>query len=63
MPLLYDKTTAHNKLRRSRWTGQDADQELDPLNHMIHHRGQLPVYLPLQDVPLHRIYGPTADES
>jgi uncharacterized damage-inducible protein DinB len=30
-------------------------------NHMIHHRGQLSVYLRLQDVPLPSIYGPTAD--
>jgi uncharacterized damage-inducible protein DinB len=31
------------------------------LNHMIHHRGQLTVYLRLRDVPLPSIYGPTAD--
>jgi uncharacterized damage-inducible protein DinB len=33
------------------------------LNHLIHHRGQLTVYLRLLDVPLPSIYGPTADES
>lgn len=33
------------------------------LNHMIHHRGQLSVYLRLKDVPLPQIYGPTADET
>ncbi|MHB1224867.1 MAG: DinB family protein [Gemmatimonadaceae bacterium] len=32
------------------------------LNHMIHHRGQLSVYLRLRDVPLPSIYGPSADE-
>ncbi|HEX6307717.1 MAG TPA: DinB family protein [Longimicrobiales bacterium] len=32
------------------------------LNHLIHHRGQLTVYLRLLDVPLPQIYGPTADE-
>jgi hypothetical protein len=32
------------------------------LNHMIHHRGQLTVYLRLQNVPLPSIYGPTADQ-
>jgi uncharacterized damage-inducible protein DinB len=32
------------------------------LNHIIHHRGQLTVYLRLKDVPLPGIYGPTADE-
>ena len=33
------------------------------LNHLIHHRGQLTVYLRLVDVPLPSIYGPTADEK
>ena len=32
------------------------------LNHFIHHRGQLTVYLRLVDVPLPQVYGPTADE-
>jgi uncharacterized damage-inducible protein DinB len=32
------------------------------VNHLIHHRGQLSVYLRLNDVPLPMIYGPTADE-
>jgi uncharacterized damage-inducible protein DinB len=33
------------------------------LNHMIHHRGQLSVYLRLLDVPVPSIYGPSADEG
>lgn len=33
------------------------------INHLVHHRGQLSVYLRLNDVPLPPIYGPTADES
>lgn len=32
------------------------------INHLIHHRGQLTVYLRLLDVPIPSIYGPTADE-
>ena len=32
------------------------------LNHLIHHRGQLTVYLRLVNVPLPSVYGPTADE-
>jgi uncharacterized damage-inducible protein DinB len=32
------------------------------LSHLIHHRGQLTVYLRLVDVPIPSIYGPTADE-
>jgi len=31
------------------------------LNHAIHHRAQLGVYLRLNDIPLPPIYGPTAD--
>ena len=33
------------------------------INHMVHHRGQLSVYLRLLDVPLPQMYGPTADEK
>jgi uncharacterized damage-inducible protein DinB len=33
------------------------------ISHLIHHRGQLTVYLRLLDVPLPSIYGPTADEQ
>ncbi len=33
------------------------------LNHTVHHRGQLSVFLRLLDVPLPSIYGPTADEG
>ncbi len=32
------------------------------LNHLVHHRGQLSVYLRLQNVPLPPLYGPSADE-
>jgi uncharacterized damage-inducible protein DinB len=32
------------------------------INHLVHHRGQLTVYLRLIDVPVPSIYGPTADE-
>jgi len=33
------------------------------LNHVVHHRAQLGVYLRLNDVPVPSIYGPSADES
>jgi DinB family protein len=33
------------------------------ISHLVHHRGQLTVYLRLLDVPLPPIYGPTADEK
>ena len=56
------------------WTLKRAGQEMFSLpraaafrtfvfSHLIHHRGQLSVYLRLLDVPLPAIYGPTADEG
>jgi uncharacterized damage-inducible protein DinB len=32
------------------------------ISHLVHHRGQLTVYLRLNDVPVPPAYGPTADE-
>lgn len=57
---------------RETWTLSRGDQTIFSLprvavfrsfilNHIIHHRGQLSVYLRLQDVPLPSIYGPSAD--
>jgi uncharacterized damage-inducible protein DinB len=56
------------------WTLKNGDHEVFTLprvaavrsfvmNHLIHHRGQLSVYLRLKDVPVPSIYGPTADEQ
>jgi uncharacterized damage-inducible protein DinB len=56
------------------WTFKQAGREIFTMpriaavrsfimNHLIHHRGQLTVYLRLKDVPLPSIYGPTADEQ
>lgn len=33
------------------------------MNHIVHHRGQMSVYLRLHDVPVPSIYGPSADEQ
>ncbi len=33
------------------------------LNHLIHHRAQLTVYLRMNGVPVPALYGPSADES
>jgi uncharacterized damage-inducible protein DinB len=57
-----------------RWTLRRGTQEMFSLpkiaafrsfvvNHMIHHRGQLSVYLRLNDIAVPVIYGPTADEG
>jgi uncharacterized damage-inducible protein DinB len=55
------------------WTLRNGDQTIFTLpkiavmrgfvlNHVIHHRGQLTVYLRLNDLPVPSIYGPSADE-
>ncbi|MGI4749501.1 MAG: DinB family protein [Janthinobacterium lividum] len=33
------------------------------MNHLIHHRGQLTVYLRMNDIPVPGLYGPSADEK
>lgn len=33
------------------------------MNHLIHHRAQLGLYLRLNDIPVPAIYGPSADDS
>lgn len=44
------------------WTERCGAAVRDHLRHLVHHRGQLTVYLRLLDVPIPSIYGPTADE-
>jgi uncharacterized damage-inducible protein DinB len=56
------------------WTLKQGDEEFFTMpriaairtfviSHTIHHRGQLSVYLRLNNVPVPPIYGPTADEQ
>jgi uncharacterized damage-inducible protein DinB len=33
------------------------------INHLVHHRAQLGVYLRLNGIPVPSIYGPSADEA
>ncbi len=35
----------------------------DTMNHLAHHRGQLTVYLRLNDRPVPSVYGPSADDQ
>jgi len=68
---LLDKTDAEFA---GLWTLKRGGQEMFTLpriaayrsfvmSHLIHHRGQLSVYLRLNDVPVPPIYGPSADEG
>ena len=56
------------------WTLRSRDQEIVTMprvavhrsfvmNHLVHHRGQLTVYLRLMEVPVPGMYGPSADEE
>jgi uncharacterized damage-inducible protein DinB len=35
----------------------------DSINHLSHHRGQLTVYLRMNDLPVPAVYGPSADDQ
>ena len=65
---------ASDESMRQMWTMRAGSQVLLQLpraaccrsvmmNHLIHHRGQLSVYLRLCDVPVPGMYGPSNDES
>ncbi len=43
------------------WTMTRADMARHHIKHMVHHHGQLSVYLRLLDVPIPELFGPTAD--
>ena len=38
------------------------DSVSSTINHLVHHRGQLTVYMRLNDIPVPSIYGPSADD-
>ena len=42
---------------------REKDAMRNTINHFVHHRGQLTVYLRELDVPIPQLYGPTADEK
>lgn len=67
-----ENTTEEHLLQpwRLTWRGQVLSQEPrylaisnGALSHIAHHRGQLTVYLRLNELPVPALYGPSADES
>ena len=44
------------------WTAPRSVVVRTHINHLVHHRAQLGVYLRLNDIPVPPCYGPTADE-
>lgn len=43
-------------------TSSRGEQLKSMINHMVHHRGQLTVYMRLNDIAVPSIYGPSADD-
>lgn len=48
---------------RDLMSGTKLDTVSSSINHGVHHRGQLTVYLRLNDIPVPSIYGPSADDK
>lgn len=48
---------------RELWSAPKGVVVRNHLNHLIHHRAQLTVYLRLLDVPVPGLYGPSADDK
>lgn len=44
------------------FSASKREQIESTINHMVHHRGQLTVYMRLNDIAVPSIYGPSADE-
>lgn len=44
------------------FTSPKKENIASSINHQVHHRGQLTVYMRLNDIPVPSIYGPSADD-
>ena len=44
-------------------TGNKNDTIRDTINHLAHHRGQLTVYIRMNNIPVPKIYGPSGDDT
>ena len=44
------------------FTASKKDSIVPLINHQVHHRGQLTVYMRLNNIPVPSIYGPSADD-
>ena len=71
---LQDLDNASDELMNQKWTVRRGEHVFSELvkkvairgwgfSHLIHHRGQLSVYLRLLEVPVPGMYGPSADEK
>lgn len=71
---LADLGNASDEIMNQQWTIRRGEQVYNKLvnkvairgwgfSHLIHHRGQLSVYLRLLEIPVPGMYGPSADEK
>lgn len=45
------------------WSTSKKESISSTINHWVHHRGQLTVYMRLNEIPVPSIYGPSADDK
>ena len=45
------------------WTTSKKESISSSINHWVHHRGQLTVYMRMNEIPVPSIYGPSADDK
>jgi uncharacterized damage-inducible protein DinB len=58
----YNVTWSFKMQGKSLMSGTRHQQIADTFTHLAHHRGQLTVYLRLNEIPVPAIFGPSADE-
>jgi uncharacterized damage-inducible protein DinB len=57
-----DKSFALKHSGNVLFTSSKKDNVSSTINHLVHHRGQLTVYMRLNDIPVPSIHGPSADD-
>lgn len=45
------------------FSSSKKDNISSSINHLVHHRGQLTIYMRLNEIPVPSIYGPSADDK
>jgi uncharacterized damage-inducible protein DinB len=60
---MWDKTFSLKRSGQVLYSSPMKENIRSTLNHWVHHRGQLTVYMRLNDIAVPSIYGPSADEK
>jgi hypothetical protein len=62
-PDVWDKTFSLKRSGQVLFSAPMKENIRSTINHWVHHRGQLTVYMRLNDIKVPSIYGPSADEK